>query len=662
LAQAAAAIAELGGLAPDLADRLLQRRLAAGTCLLLLDGLDEVTESHARGRVLAAITGLGGAYAGRNQVLVTCRTAGFEDQFGGWVVLAVQRFGTAQIRDFVRHWFAAGTDPEGQTAGLLAALGQQPGLHTLAATPLLLALIVRVYEDGGRLPASRVALYRQVLQNLTHEWNENRQMRPHPRPQHYDGAVYHRVARELAAGAHAEGLRVIDEATLLGLLDRALAVSEVQAAPAAFLNALMQDTGLLRRLSATGYDFAHLTVQEYLTAEAIQGRDGADALLARAGAPWWREVIRFYAGLTQDPAGLIARLLPGDPLLAAGCLADARLPPGVAAAAVADPVIAVLVDRLGTDPDGDRRQSAADTLAEIGGHGAREHLELALAGSGQDPVAGLAALLALAPGNEAGVKRLAGGLGALLRCLHGGLPGATAVQRGRILALLETLGYPLCLVPAGPFRMGTDTGGSSDERPAHEVRLTEYWIDRYPVTNRQFEEYAADATRHGGAWRDFAGPKREDHPVVAISWDEATAYGAWCGKRLPTEAEWEKAARGTKGRRYPWGDRWDADCCNTDGLGTSSVFAHPKGASPYGCQDMAGNVWEWCADWYQADWYRQSPSDHPTGPESGVARVVRGGSWFHYPDLARAASRNHFAPHFRIDSLGCRLVCGPPIR
>lgn len=197
----------------------------------------------------------------------------------------------------------------------------------------------------------------------------------------------------------------------------------------------------------------------------------------------------------------------------------------------------------------------------------------------------------------------------------------------------------LCLVPAGGFLMGSPEGeGHSDEYPQHTVHLDVYYIGRYPVTNAEYARFLSQTGRvtpDGSGSYEWVGgtPPRGkgQHPVVIVSWHDAAAYCRWPGLFLPTEAEWEKAARGTDGRRYPRGDQDPTDrLCNfNDNVGgTTPVGTYsPQGNSPYGCGDMASNVLEWCADRYAKGYYAQSPDENPTRPSSGKQRVFRGGSW-----------------------------------
>jgi formylglycine-generating enzyme required for sulfatase activity len=225
-------------------------------------------------------------------------------------------------------------------------------------------------------------------------------------------------------------------------------------------------------------------------------------------------------------------------------------------------------------------------------------------------------------------------------------------------------------VPAGEFYMGSDPARDNfakpDEMPRHCVYLSEFYIGKYEVTSQQFADYARAS---GTAFESPAG--KDDHPAVRVSWDEAVAFCQWLSQatgrhmRLPTEAEWEKAARGTDGRLYPWGDKWDPTWLNSNEGGASDTTPvtkfTPAGDSPYGASDMVGNVWEWTADWYNANLYEELAKSgvtakDPTGPASGSHRVMRGGSWYYRRSGARAAYRFKYVPTFRCYDIGFRVV------
>jgi len=223
-------------------------------------------------------------------------------------------------------------------------------------------------------------------------------------------------------------------------------------------------------------------------------------------------------------------------------------------------------------------------------------------------------------------------------------------------------GMELVFVPAGDFLMGSpddDPEAWPDQQPQRAVYLDAYWIDRTEVTNAMFEQFV-EATGHnaGSYWRIIASGK-PDHPVVYMNWFDADAYCEWAGRSLPTEAQWEKAARGTDGRKYPWGNEPpDEGRCNFYGNegGTTAVGSYPAGASPYGALDMAGNVWELVADWYDSGYYAVSPRRNPPGPSAGEYRVLRGGSWFDVARLVRSSSRLNGPPVLRIDFFGFRCA------
>ncbi|MCD6552686.1 MAG: formylglycine-generating enzyme family protein [Chloroflexi bacterium] len=219
----------------------------------------------------------------------------------------------------------------------------------------------------------------------------------------------------------------------------------------------------------------------------------------------------------------------------------------------------------------------------------------------------------------------------------------------------------MVLIPAGPFIMGSDSD-DPDEAPQHEVDLPAFEIDLFEVTNAQFAAfveatgYQTDAEKGGEAgWRGFYTEGKDNHPVVKVSWNDAVAYCKWVGKRLPTEAEWEKAARGTDGRIYPWGNEWDPARLNSyqSGYrGTTPVGSFADGVSPYGVFDMAGNVWEWTADWYLP-----YPGSNYQDPYFGKEnKVTRGGGWFEEPPQVRTSNRNCTSPIAANDDLGFRCA------
>jgi len=210
-------------------------------------------------------------------------------------------------------------------------------------------------------------------------------------------------------------------------------------------------------------------------------------------------------------------------------------------------------------------------------------------------------------------------------------------------------GMVMVYVPAGDFLMGSVAGVAyENEYPQHTVYLDAFWIDRTEVTNAMYALcVAADtcsppADINSSTRSEYYGNSGYDHyPVIYVNWDDANTYCTWAGRSLPTEAEWEKAARGTDGRTYPWGEGIDCTLANLSGCvgDTSEDGIFRSGTSPYGALDMAGNVWEWVADWFDSGYYSTSLLSNPTGPSSGRYRVLRGGSWDSYGNSLRVAYR-----------------------
>ena len=266
-------------------------------------------------------------------------------------------------------------------------------------------------------------------------------------------------------------------------------------------------------------------------------------------------------------------------------------------------------------------------------------------------------------------------------------PGASPGQ-----TRTDASGIAQVWVPAGTFTMGTDDASITaltaagpppwvleefpSEQPAHHVNLTHgYWIDRDEVTNASFAAFkAAGGYTDKALWSDagwtWLGHRVVDNlplacigddpalPRLCVTWFEAEAYATWRGARLPTEAEWEFAARGPDSRVYPWGETFDAAKANvTDAVGPVPVGAHPTGASWIGALDMSGNAMEWVADWLDRDWYAKSPADDPTGPVTGTIKVEKGGWWGSNEFVARSAYRHYEdPPTYQDHHIGFRVV------
>jgi formylglycine-generating enzyme required for sulfatase activity len=246
----------------------------------------------------------------------------------------------------------------------------------------------------------------------------------------------------------------------------------------------------------------------------------------------------------------------------------------------------------------------------------------------------------------------------------------------------------LIYIPPGEFLMGSDRKDDpffwGAEGPMHQVSLEGYWIYRFEVTNSMYQACVAERAcpkpgilRFASVAEYYGNPKYDDYPVVNVTYGDAASYCRWSGGRLPTEAEWEKAARGTDGRLFAWGNEpptgdlanlcdqhctqeWKVSTINDGYRETAPVGSYPKGASPYGVLDMSGNVWEWVFDWFQGTYYKVSPEKNPLGPASGTQRVIRGGSYYNGIDGVRVVARAYRSPDNFGLSIGFRCAVDAP--
>jgi len=550
-------------------------------------------------------------------------------------------------------------DANAKAAALIAAC-QLAYLAALAERPLLLTLMATLHTSRGKLPDDRADLYEDCVQLLLDYWQESKKVRVAGQLESERGILdalgisrdrLERVLNQVAFEAHERQGKLKERSSdtadiggdeLRKALKPALNDSWDKAEQA--IHYVRTRAGLLLEREPDHFAFPHRTFQEFLAARHLVNTQDFPVNLAtwvRQDRAWWREVYLLAAG-HQHAIGRAVSLI--NELCDREYIQGHAMQPAEAYAAMLAAQAAVEVKLSEHAHEPGRYQ---DTLRKL-----------------QDWLLGIIA--------------------------QGALPLVERAEAGRILG---ALGDPradvacaipaLVTVPAGEFIMGSDK--DDDEKPQRRITLPEYRIGKYPVTNGQYRRFVQDGgytekhrdcwTVAGWKWRareKIEKPEYLDdldfgianHPVVGVSWYEAVAYCNWLNKtnpgrkfHLPTEAEWEKAARGTDGREYPWLGRFDSEKANTreSGIGrTTAVGLFPRGTSPYGALDMAGNVWEWCSSEYREYPYRAD--DGREDPASTDSRSLRGGSWLDHQVNARCAYRDRSHPGIRNFVIGVRVA------
>jgi formylglycine-generating enzyme required for sulfatase activity len=679
----------------DFVPHLKQHLLDKGG-LVLLDGLDEVPDAkHRRGQVKETVQDFAATFA-KCRFLVTSRTYAYQRQewkLDGFSEAHLLPFTREQISRFAHAWYGhmvelerlGGADANDRAEILIRAVERNERLRELAERPLLLTLIAKLQtEGGGALPEKREELYDKAVEMLLTQW-ERMKIRVRDdgtkvvEPSLAEWLEAERDAMRtqldrLAFEAHRDqpqlvGTADIRQETLIAALLQAGNRRDEPPNVALLERYLRDRAGILVSHGVGMYQFPHRSFQEYLAACHLTNDEFPDQLaaLARADPGRWREVA-LLAG---------AKAARGSSL-SAWVLAETLCP---AAPAVAAPT--------------------------------EDHWGGLLAGR---VLVECADLHKVAPRDEAKRVRVRDWQLAILQ--DNRLPATERALAGRSLAVLgdprpevmTLAGMQFCLVPPGPFIMGDDRSPYAEEKPQHHTDLPyAYWIGRFPVTVAQWREYLGC---RGGSTADEREPRgRDNDPVVEVSWPDALRFCdfltiAWRDRlpegfvvSLPTEAEWEKAARGgdqvigdnqplpldrliselpgrlawphrqnpDPARVYPWGDAFDADMANVESaIGeTSAVGCYRAGFSPYGCEELSGNVWEWTRSLWGTDWskpdfgYPYDPTDakrEALDAGDDILRVVRGGSWLDRRDLARCASRLRYPPDLRSYDLGFRVV------
>jgi formylglycine-generating enzyme required for sulfatase activity len=642
----------------ELSNDFFDEYLKSGRSVILLDGLDEIADVGLRRRVSRLVQSFARAYP-HSRFVITSRIVGYvetvrlEDDF---VAATVRDFSPEDICTFLTRWHQAvmiGQMGPGesaihaaadQTRQLVEAIQANPRIQDLAINPLMLTVIALVHRDRVKLPDRRAELYAEAVDVLLGKRDEARGIKEMPiledRP--FDTGDKRLLLQRIALFMHENGRKEIELEQLQRLLREQFSsmcsgAGAVRRAAARFLSSITERAGLLLARGEGTFGFSHLTFQEYLAAAAVADReDYLTFSVDHAGDEWWREVLLLEAGyLSLQGRERVTRLVQAianskretqpyhNLVLAAECLRD------------------VGEARLEGNTAGEIRTRMAEALRSP-----------RVSDWGKELLSGFRKGGSV----RARIERRADVANAFGRI------GGASYWSG-------PYGEPEWVdIPAGSFWMGSERGGG-DEKPLHQVTLPRYQMARVPVTNAQYTIFIRETGhRPPEAWAGDRPPRGKDlHPVVNVSWSDAQDYTTWLslatGKRvqLPSEAEWEKAARGSQDQReFPWGERFEAVRCNTRELeivGTTPVGIFLEGASPYGVLDISGNVWEWTRSAYQP--YPYDPNDGREDLMKDINRVLRGGSWYSYERYARCAYRYWSYPYYGNNHIGFRVVVLP---
>lgn len=731
-----------------------ERRLRDKDCVVLLDGLDEVLDPAAHQRAVEEIQHLAGEYPG-NRLIITCRVAGWNNQLPGFQVYEVQEFDRDDIQHFIANWYSevlrtqavnalgpkpspddqqqaevdAAAEARQEAAALWGALRQNENLLRIARTPLILSLITLVHKTRRDLPKGRARLYGECLDVLLEKWDmEDKRLKIPDSPALEDKLA---ALKTIALHYLNEGVLDLDKNDLEELVAPLLPTFTVKVTPTIFIEQIIQRSGVLIEQAIGRYGFAHRALHDYLSACAIVDQNNDALLLRHAAEERWREVLLIAIRLVKTRAraeSLLGALLnqssesPASLAMAGWSLAEGVAVKPELRTAVRERLVARLEQTettsdmgmltgalLAADPaaaadwmraaltgrDESLRARTLNLLPELGAEAGAAFTPLLvqfIENTHEGSVLRATAAVALAKLNPERAEVVVwNALQAARQPQNDGSLKAAATWAWCELGRYGELG--MVKVPAGEFLMGSDKTKDSDayadELPQHRLYLPTFYLGKYPVTVIEWNAYLHASDRQPEYVQSSTGP--ENHPVRFVTWHEALAYARWHGFILPSEAEWEKAARGMDGSIYPWGDEWGDSLANTAearqsvsrqrllrreqrsriaGLSTTMVGQFsPLGDSPYGCVDMCGNVWEWT---------RSLWGENPSNPEyhypynssdgrenlqasDSIARVRRGSSFYDDRGDARCAFRLRGYPILWDGSLGFRVGVVAPI-
>lgn len=656
----------------------LEKALRAGRVVLIFDGLDEVALPlrPLLRRTLAAVQRI---YPKVRRLIVTCRVRSYTGKavLPGFEAVTLAPFDDAKIRQFCAAWYAAQADKGRVKRDLVSkrvedfqAAALSDDLQEMASNPMLLTTMAIIHQRDIGLPKERVRLFNEAVKVLIGRWQKHKGLPPPPAlaPVLADDLKLRQILEMIAYEAHQAQAKQGPEARLsrlelLTLLEKPKYLGNLACADA-FLDYVDQRAGMLVGYGGDEegdqpltYDFAHRSFQEYLAGRYMVGQSQPQSIYRQRAAEgdfWYQAAIYGAEDLLYN------RQLPPNLLSLAYRLCPEALPQSEAhwREVVWSGQMAALLDVESIRADaGDRDGGEAylkrllPRLADVLDKGRLNPIERAAAG---------VVLGKLGDPRE--------GVG-----VSDGLPDILWSE----------------VIPAGPFPMGNDKPEAryKDEQPRFQCTLIRqpYRISRYAITVAQYRcfiraegyQTAKWWSKAGWAWRKenaITGPRTygepfelDNHPQVGVSWYEAHAFCQWLAEatglpiRLPSEAEWERAARHTDARLYPWGQEAPNLRCNMSDTGIGSTCAvglFPDGDAVCGAANMSGNVWEWCRTKWRGNYerYEQQADDDPAGSER---RVVRGGSWFGDESSVRCAFRRWYDPDDRFSNSGFRVVCSP---
>ncbi|MBN1480816.1 SUMF1/EgtB/PvdO family nonheme iron enzyme [candidate division KSB1 bacterium] len=618
----------------------------------LFDGLDEIEETSISEHIGSALVALKKKYP-RCTIIVTSRPIKLRrEDYPSFRHLDLLRLGDDLIDDYLNRWF-------GKQSKKMNALKQtiktRPRIHTLATNPFLLSMICFTYARGGEtaLIERRSDLYANCTIFLLQRGYDSSFVKSETKYEQVLG-ILKDISLRFFLWQEADFS--VDHVNVIGR--RYLTADEIGKTED-FLDDIQRQTGLLQR-AQEGFTFVHRSLWEYFTALALLDKRSFEFVIRHAANPDWEEVVRLYAGLLpedNDVMALVNGLWTINRPLALRVTTEVHIP----AKKLVKPLVEkeegnqaklLLIDSLEQSlplvPQDERHSLLQETLTilliecEEKDCEVIYHAEQLLHKQKMSP---------LQPG------------GIIYQLLQ---LEKTSQRQQRLLDDAGNL-FQWIEVKGGQFWMGDDEH-ETDERPAHEVQLSRFCMSKHPVTNKMLASFPL-----GQKYPNYGG---ESHPAIGNTWWEAYYFALWLGARLPTEAEWEYAVRGgpeSRRTQYFYGDSADelkefawfgeTERKVAHAVDEKNPLTGKENLNSLGVANMAGNVWEWCADWYDGDYYKENKErgivENPTGPEIGSYRVLRGGGWSYDAQNCRSAYRNINDPGDRSYGVGFRLVFVP---